>query len=481
MQLLSRIRLCAAAIAIMSAGVVFATPPTDEQITEMQTKLREFQMNTPRAEMTMEKYQAFIGELVKDLDPSELSAAQMEKLFQMLQNVPAKKEAAQARLQTLAAADDVDGARASVMYCQTLNQEDQKEARLAAYQRALTHPALGEVINGKNGGAIFQQVAYAGEDVTKSLAKEVLGLQQYLTADLPAENVASTMDYLAALNGMGDVVDAATKENVRVKMVTMFKEAAAVVKTEVAAAEAKGDNHHDQADDKSGANAEDKAKAKAKAEAELKAKKGLADYLDKSVAFLDGAASRGQLMDQAAPTITFNWFSGDKPVKSFADLKGKVVVVDFWATWCGPCVGSFPDVRELQKRYEGYDVAIVGVTSLQGSHSPGDGAKSIDTKGDPQKEYDLMKEYIAKKDITWAIAFSEQNVFNPDFGVRGIPHVAIIDPAGVVRYNNLDPRDPMKEKAEKIDGLLAKAGLPAPAPVVEEPKAEDEKDDGKGG
>jgi len=186
-------------------------------------------------------------------------------------------------------------------------------------------------------------------------------------------------------------------------------------------------------------------------------------------------------MDHPAPAVNFGWSSGDKPIKNLADLKGKVVVVDFWATWCGPCVGSFPDVRELQKRYDGYDVAIVGITSLQGKHYPGDKAEAIDTEGDPQKEYGLMKEYIGKKDITWAIAFSEQEVFNPDFGVRGIPHVAIIDPEGVVRYNNLHPSDPLKQKAEKIDGLLKKAGLPAPPPVAEEPKAEDEKDDGKGG
>jgi len=253
------------------------------------------------------------------------------------------------------------------------------------------------------------------------------------------------MDYLSALNGMGDAVDAATKESVRTKMVAMFKAAAQSLK-----------------------------------EGGDETKKGLAEHLEGSVAFLDGAASRGTLMDHPAPALTFSWFSGDQPAKTLADLKGKVVVVDFWATWCGPCIGTFPQVRELQKHYEGYEVVIVGVTSLQGKHHPGNG-EPVDTEGNPQKEYDLMKEFMAKQDMTWPVAFSEQEVFNPDFGVRGIPHVAIVDAEGIVRYNGLHPGDPLKVKAEKIDALLKKAGLPTPDAVVEEPKAEEEKGAPKGG
>jgi hypothetical protein len=123
-------------------------------------------------------------------------------------------------------------------------------------------------------------------------------------------------------------------------------------------------------------------------------------------------------------------------------------------------------VRELQERYEGYDVVVVGVTSLQGTHYPGDGPP-VDTEGDPAREHELMAEFMKKKDITWLVAFSEKDVFNPDFGVRGIPHVAILDADGVVRYNGMHPSSPLAEKAHKIDQLLAEAGLPAPAPLPE--------------
>ena len=73
-----------------------------------------------------------------------------------------------------------------------------------------------------------------------------------------------------------------------------------------------------------------------------------------------------------------------------------------------------------------------------------------------------MAEYVKAMDITWPIAFAKEDVFNPDFGVRGIPHVAIIGADGKTAYNNLDPRDPMTEKVKKINGLLMKAGLPHP-------------------
>lgn len=429
-----------AVLSLLPMGEALGAPPTEEEIKQIQSAVRDFQRKTPRAELTIEKYRSFVAEQLKDVDVAELTPGQMDQLFQLLMMVPEKKEAVSARLDELAKAEDAEGARAAVMYTQTMFGGGEPEARIAAFRRALTHPGLGDAIQGENGDAIFQQVAYAGEDVTKPLAKEVLGLQKYLTTDLPPENISGTMDYLSTLNGMGEAVDAATKENVRTKLVAMFNSAASKARES-------GDE----------------------------SKKGLADYLERSVKYLDGAAARGKLIDHQVPAVDFTWSSSDTPLKSLGDFKGKVVVVDFWATWCGPCVASFPAVRELQKHYDGYDVTIVGVTSLQGKHYPGDGAEPVDTEGNPEKEYELMKEFMAKKQVTWPIAFSTQDVFNPDFGVRGIPHVAIIDPEGIVRYNGLHPMAPMHEKTAKIDGLLKKAGLATPAPV-EAPKADEDAD-----
>jgi len=145
-----------------------------------------------------------------------------------------------------------------------------------------------------------------------------------------------------------------------------------------------------------------------------------------------------------------------------AALKGKVVLVDFWATWCGPCIASFPNVAEVVKRYEGYDVAVVGVTSLQGFVSGLEGGR-VDTKGNPEKEMALMKDFMKAKAMTWTVAFSQQEVFNPDYGILGIPYVAIIAPDGTVRHAGLHPGGSLAEKAEKIDAILKEFKLKAPA------------------
>ena len=138
------------------------------------------------------------------------------------------------------------------------------------------------------------------------------------------------------------------------------------------------------------------------------------------------------------------------------------VVVDFWATWCGPCIRSFPQVRELQARYDGMDVVIVGVTSVQGTHYGTDG--QVDVEGKPEEEFKLMKQFMGEKDITWDIAFSKEDAFNPMYGVNGIPHVVIIDTEGRVVENGLHPGIESEHKYDTIDELLKKAGKRYPEP-----------------
>lgn len=167
------------------------------------------------------------------------------------------------------------------------------------------------------------------------------------------------------------------------------------------------------------------------------------------------------LVGQAAPEIAFTW-STKPDLKHLSDLKGQIVVLDFWATWCGPCIRSFPKVREEVAHFKDSPVKFLGVTSLQG-RVHGIEPKPIDTKGNPQKEYDLMPEFMKKKEMTWDVAFSEQNVFNADYGIRGIPFVAIVDPKGVVRHAGLNPLDPEADIEGKVTALLKEFNLPVPA------------------
>ncbi|MDB5349691.1 MAG: resA 9 [Planctomycetota bacterium] len=103
---------------------------------------------------------------------------------------------------------------------------------------------------------------------------------------------------------------------------------------------------------------------------------------------------------------------------SMKDLKGKVVVVDFWATWCGPCIKEMPTMKKLYAEYKDKGVEFIGV--------------SLDKKKE-DGGLDKLKDYVAKNDIQWPQYYQGnwwESEFSAGWGINSIPCVFIVDADG---------------------------------------------------
>ncbi len=180
-----------------------------------------------------------------------------------------------------------------------------------------------------------------------------------------------------------------------------------------------------------------------------------------NVKYLNGPFACGTLVGVEAPEVHFLRVlkeQGDSvaqmPIHTLADLKGKVVLMDFWGTKCVPCIQSFPEVAEIQKHFEGKDVVILGITSLQGYFVDTPNHRTVQCRNNPEKEMGCFPAYMKAMGMNWHVAISEEDVMNTDFGVLAIPHITLIDREGRVRYNAINADK--DEKIKLIEQLLEK-------------------------
>ena len=183
------------------------------------------------------------------------------------------------------------------------------------------------------------------------------------------------------------------------------------------------------------------------------------------------AAQQGMVKNRAPD---FKAVDLDDKAVSLADYKGRVVVLDFWATWCGPCVAAMPQMQSLATKFANEPVTILGVNQ------------------DRERTAGQIRTFLEAKKITLRQALDPENTIGQSYNVHAIPCVAFIDKEGklqdvVVGYSpghaagfdlrirNLLDGKPIHEGSELVEqaaadtpGEMAGGTLPA----VDDPSPE---------
>jgi thiol-disulfide isomerase/thioredoxin len=144
------------------------------------------------------------------------------------------------------------------------------------------------------------------------------------------------------------------------------------------------------------------------------------DYVDRVPAGTDTSKAKAILADPRrahadfAPEFAFTSREGES--FSNEELKGKTVVLDFWGSWCGPCVASMPDMIKLHKKYAEQGVVFLGIAK--------------------DKEQDWSK-FLEKHNLDWPQYLDASNRVLRQFAITGYPTYIVLDGEGMVRFRKM--------------------------------------------
>jgi thiol-disulfide isomerase/thioredoxin len=117
------------------------------------------------------------------------------------------------------------------------------------------------------------------------------------------------------------------------------------------------------------------------------------------------------------------------------NYRGKVVYIDFWASWCAPCKESFPWLNEVQKKYQAQGLVVIGV--------------NVD------REKAKADEFLKTTPAQFPIVYNPDGSMPKKFGVQGMPYAVIIDKTGKTIHTHIGFRgDKTKEYEHIIEGAL---------------------------
>lgn len=148
------------------------------------------------------------------------------------------------------------------------------------------------------------------------------------------------------------------------------------------------------------------------------------------------ASKANKLTGKPSPEFDYENYKGGKT--KLADLKGKYIYIDLWATWCAPCRAEIPYLQKIEEKYHGKNIEFVSISI------------------DKMKDHEKWQKFVTDKHLggTQLMADKDwESEFVTNYGVTGIPRFILIDPKGnVVKADAARPSDP--ELQAQLDTLL---------------------------
>ncbi|HEX5400531.1 MAG TPA: TlpA disulfide reductase family protein, partial [Verrucomicrobiae bacterium] len=139
-------------------------------------------------------------------------------------------------------------------------------------------------------------------------------------------------------------------------------------------------------------------------------------------------------IDSRSKPVSIKFTAVDGREVDLSKMRGKVILVDFWGTHCGPCIAEMPRIKAAWQKFHEQGFEVIGI--------------SCDTS---KKD---LEEYVTKHDIPWPQFFDgkqqEENRFTVEFGIDGIPHMFLVGKEGDLRFDNVRARDEVHAKGDAI-------------------------------
>ena len=146
-----------------------------------------------------------------------------------------------------------------------------------------------------------------------------------------------------------------------------------------------------------------------------------------------GAMHDSDMEGTAAPDFSLEDLDGN--TLTLSEYEGGVVLLDFWATWCGPCIKETPTFITLDEQYGEDEFKIIGLA-----------VNDTESK---------VRSYAEKQGIQFSLAMVSDDVQNDYGGIMGLPTHFLIDKQGIIRHVWMGGPNDLRTFQERIDNLLA--------------------------